>query len=157
MIEPRYDSTNVSNEKERIEKIEKLIQEWKEVLWKKIKCLFHIEVGTEVEKILEYLEEYNWKVCREWDEIPKNMLDVYDKYGKKGKKQMQFHYLLDAFMNCFITNRFEYEGNTCKTNYTLSEQIEGIYEELFKYAYSLFDDIKSDRKNKECIKVKNEP
>ena len=115
-----------------------LYPQWKNNLWKKIEFLFQIEVDKEIQEILEHIEKYDWEMCKVWNEIPKNMLDVYDKHGKKGKKQMEFYYLLDAFMNCFILNGIQYEGNTCKTNYELSEQTKDIYLYLFKSAYSIF-------------------
>lgn len=148
LTETRFGNSNDENEKMRILKTESFVQKWKEELWDKIKFLFHIDVGTKEQEILDYLEEYNWKVCKEWDEIPKNMVDVYDKYGKKGKKQMQFHYLLDAFMNCFIMNGIEYEDRACRTHYALSGHTEGIYLNLFRCAYSMLVDTNNTESSK---------
>lgn len=148
LTETRFDNSNDQNEEMRIQKIENSVHEWEKELWNKIEFFFHIDAVTKEQEILNYLEEYNWKVCKEWDEIPKNMLDVYDKYGKKAKKHVQFHYLLDAFMNCFIKNGIQYEDKACRTNYALSEQTKDIYKNLFRCAYSLFVDIN----NTECIK-----
>lgn len=140
MIEPKRD--NVTQIEENKRNLIKLSQEWKKDLWEKIKFLVYIEDNTESAKILKHMEEYDWNICKNWNEIPKNMIDVYDRYGKKGKKQMKFDYLLDAFMNCYISKEIQYEGNTCRTKYELSEQIkEGMYLDLFKSAYAIFDEL----------------
>lgn len=90
--------------------------------------------------IVDYIKDINWEICKKWDDVPKDMIGVYDRRGRIGNK-MKLIYLIYIYINCSIDINIVYANLSLYTEYAISDRYKtGMNEILLKYAIELCDE-----------------
>lgn len=104
------------------------------------KIFFDSDIVVEDENLVKNIERRNWNICKEWEDIPKDMIYVYEKRGRNADV-MEVIYLLDIYFNCCVETNILYGDISFKAKYDLLDRYKNnsIDRDLFKHAIKLYN------------------